>query len=290
MEKSETVSSAGDRNLGPILIGVNWAVFGPSTIIVCLRLITRIWITHNIGWDDVTILLAQVTRLRRTRITRWLTKMQVVNAVGMGFVMLEVSYGLGRHIRYLPSDHIIGFLKYNFLDWVQVFLTLALSKISICLFLLRISKFEKYRYALFTIIAFLIITHTPLTLLFLLQCQPLNKNWDTNVPGQCFSKRVVEKIIIVQGIFSILTDFIGVAFPVILLWNARLGIRTKIALNVLMGLGIVTGTVCIVRTSYSWEVLSNDVTWVGSGNALTRMYAPLHFSLTKEKMDSSIHA
>ena len=38
-----------------------------------------------------------------------------------------------------------------------------------------------------------------------------------------------------------------------------------------MGLGVITGTVCIVRTSYSWEILSEDYTWVGVGNALTRI-------------------
>ena len=196
----------------------------------------------------------------------------MVNAVGMGFVMLEVYYGLGRHRAYLPADHYEGFLKYNFLDWNQVFITLALSKIAICLFLLRISKFEKWRKFLFGLIAMIIITHTPLTILFLLQCTPLNKNWDIAVPGRCFNKHAVEDIIIIQGVISIATDFIGAAFPILLLWNAKLHMRTKIALNLLMGLGVVTGTVCIVRTSYSWEVLSDDETWVGIGNALTRMY------------------
>ena len=38
-----------------------------------------------------------------------------------------------------------------------------------------------------------------------------------------------------------------------------------------MGLGVITGIVCIVRTSYSWEILSDDYTWVGVGNALTRI-------------------
>ena len=193
----------------------------------------------------------------------------------MGFVILEVSFGLGRHVQYLTPEHHQGFLKYNYLDWIQVFITLALSKISICLFLLRISKFERFRYFLFGLIAFLIISHAPLTLLYLLQCIPFNKNWRTDVSGYCFSKRAVEKIIIVQGVFSIVTDFIGAAFPVILLWNAKLSLRTKVALNLLMGLSIITGVVCIVRTSYSWEILSDDVTWVGVGNALTRMSVPL---------------
>ena len=42
----------------------------------------------------------------------------------------------------------------------------------------------------------------PLTLLYLFQCIPLRKNWQTaqgEVPGHCMSKKAVEKIIIVQG-------------------------------------------------------------------------------------------
>jgi len=211
-----------------------------------------------------------------------LMKIQIVNAVGMGFVMVEVWYGLGRHAHYSPPDHYIGFLKYSYLDWIQVFIILAVSKISICLFLLRISKFERWRYFLFGMIAFLLISHTPLTIAFLLQCIPLNKVWDTQVPGHCISKKAVEAIIIIQGVFSILTDFICAGFPIILLWNAKLNVRTKVALNLLMGLGVITGTICIVRTSYSWEVLSDDVTWVGVGNALTRMYGYLPLCFHKE--------
>ena len=60
MDQAEIIPSTGDRNLGPLLIAVNWAVFGPATILVCLRLITRIWITHNFGWDDAVIGLTQV--------------------------------------------------------------------------------------------------------------------------------------------------------------------------------------------------------------------------------------
>ena len=63
-DKSETIPSSGDTNFGPVLIGVNWAVFSPSTILVFLRVITRIWITHNFGWDDAVIVLAQVRDIK----------------------------------------------------------------------------------------------------------------------------------------------------------------------------------------------------------------------------------
>lgn len=66
-----------------------------------------------------------------------------------------------------------------------------------------------------------------------------------------FSKLSVEVIINIQGVISVITDFIGAAFPILLLLNAKLHLRTKIALDLLMGLGVVTGTVWIVRTSYN---------------------------------------
>ena len=60
MEGGEVVPPDGDRNYGAILTGVNWAVFGPSWIFVILRSISRIWISHNFGWDDAVMVFAQV--------------------------------------------------------------------------------------------------------------------------------------------------------------------------------------------------------------------------------------
>ena len=51
----------GDKNYAGVLIGVNWAVFAPATFVVALRVYTRWRISHNIGWDDAMIVLAQVS-------------------------------------------------------------------------------------------------------------------------------------------------------------------------------------------------------------------------------------
>ncbi len=50
----------GDKNYGGALIGINWAVFAPANIFVALRIYTRLKISHNLGWDDGMIVLAQV--------------------------------------------------------------------------------------------------------------------------------------------------------------------------------------------------------------------------------------
>lgn len=51
-----------DQNLGPVFTAVDVVVFALSTTFVLLRLGTRFFITRNPGWDDATILLAQVSR------------------------------------------------------------------------------------------------------------------------------------------------------------------------------------------------------------------------------------
>lgn len=113
--------------------------------------------------------------------------------------MAEVFYGLGRHLHYLSPYQYAHYLKFDYLDWIQVFVTLAVSKISICQFLLRLSKFDRLRRFLQVLVAIIILTHVPLTLLMIFQCNPVQKYWDQTLPGSCFSKKTVERIIISQG-------------------------------------------------------------------------------------------
>ena len=54
-------TTASHGNLGPVFLGVDWALFSLSTIMVLLRLYTRLWITRNFGWDDATIALTQAS-------------------------------------------------------------------------------------------------------------------------------------------------------------------------------------------------------------------------------------
>ncbi|KAL8760418.1 MAG: hypothetical protein Q9199_000042 [Rusavskia elegans] len=257
MDRVGEAPKGGDENLGPTIIIINVIVFVASTLIVIVRIFTRLCLTKNFGWDDAVMVLTQV-----------------INACGMGFVGAEVSNGLGRKRYYLASGSYKKFLKYDYLDWVQVFLTLLLSKISICLFLLRLSSFRRIRLALHGMNIFLITSHIPLTFLIIFQCNPISKYWRNPLegPGNCFDKDTVATIIIIQGVFSIVSDFVLAGFPIVLLWNVQLSKRTKVGLCMLMGLGVITAGICIGRTALSGQVKSMDVSWAGIPNALARVF------------------
>lgn len=236
---------------------MNCVLFTASTLVVILRSITRLGITRNFGIDDAVMILTQMT-----------------NCCGMGFVAAEVSNGLGRHKSYLAPGSFKKYLKYDYLDWIQVFVTLLLMKVAICLFLLRLSNFRKLRLWLYGLIVLLVTSHVPLIFLMIFQCSPISKYWTNPLegPGACFSKNTVELIIIIQGVFSIVSDFICAAFPIVLLWDVQISKRTKIALCFLMGLGVITAFASIVRTALSGLIKSSDVTWKGLPNALARMF------------------
>ncbi|KAL8753981.1 MAG: hypothetical protein Q9199_004650 [Rusavskia elegans] len=143
----------GDKNRGSIILALDGLIFGISWTMVLMRLGVRTGITRNLGWDDATIFLAALT-----------------NSVGLGFYVCLILYGLGRHKYYLSDYDYKMLLKWDYLDWIQMFFTLVISKISI--------------------------------------------------------------------FFSILTDFIGAGFPILLLWNVKIKIGSKVAIWLLMGFGV----------------------------------------------------
>ncbi|KAL8677442.1 MAG: hypothetical protein Q9186_006128 [Xanthomendoza sp. 1 TL-2023] len=243
------------KNLGPVFSAVDIVAFTLSTALVILRLGTRVFITRNPGWDDATILLAQA-----------------ITGVGKGLVVTEVSYGLGQHRSQLSKGKYQHYLKFDFLDWAQFFTALLVTKISICLFLLRLSQFNRLRAILYGLIGFLVITHIPLFFIYVFQCSPIRKAWDRESVGKCLSLDIVKNVIIAQGVFSILTDFLCATFPAVLLWNVRIRTKTKIGVCLLMGAGVVTGCISIARTSFAWQIKSENISWVGIPGALTRVF------------------
>ena len=144
---------------------------------------------------------------------------KVITGVGKGFVVTEVSHGLGQHKSRLSEADYSQFLKFDYLDWAQFFVALAVTKISIRLFLLRLSQFNKLKVILYGLIGFLVTTHVPLLLLYILQCDPVGKVWDHGLSGKCLSLNVVENIVIAQGGESLPYSFIDVAFCFVLCYT-----------------------------------------------------------------------
>lgn len=192
--------SQGNIDKGPAIVTVTCVIVGVTAIIVALRLAVHVWITKSMWWDDWTILFA-IVRLYPISSPRTVSnsKIKIGNIIGAGLDIVEVHYGFGRSQDYLSKWQLIEFRKYTYGEWIQTFATLMWTKVSIGLFLLRIPVTKLLVRPLQAAIVFLLISNIILTILWIVQCRPINAAWDRDVEGKCFSRGQLERIIISQA-------------------------------------------------------------------------------------------
>ena len=119
-------------------------------------------------------------------------------------------------------------------------------------------------------VAFLLFSNTILTVIWIMQCQPIHAAWDNR--GTCMTREAKEGIVLAQAIISVISDFSFAAFPILFLWRVQIDVKTKIGLWVLMCLGFITGACCLVRTVLNSQSVPLDGTYDGIINWLWRLF------------------
>ena len=195
---------------------------------------------------------------------------QLGTTIGCSLCFVEVHYGFGKHIQFLNEYELRQFRKYTFGEWIQTFATLMWTKVSICLFLIRIPNNQKIRTAMYWCVGFLVISNTVLTVMWIMSCQPVRTAWYGE--GICMSKHEKEAIIMTQAVISIVSDFSLAAFPIFYFWRLQVDLKTKVGLCLLMCLGVITGVCCIVRTVLNGEAMPVDETYDGIVNWIWRLF------------------
>ena len=221
MENLQPPKNGNENRQGQIL-AIAIVTAAVAAIAVALRMITRIWVVRKVGWDDYTILFAALGQI-----------------IDCALVIVEVHYGFGKHRFYLSQHQYLEFEKFAYGEWIQTFQTLMFTKLSICFFLLRIPVERHLLRPIQGLIIVLIVSNIVLTLLWIFQCTPaLAKAWNKQVPGECFTNGQLQRIIISQGIISIISDFGLALFPIVILWTINIELRVKAGLCALMSLGL----------------------------------------------------
>jgi hypothetical protein len=119
--------------------------------------------------------------------------------MGSGFVTTGVINGLGRHAYFLTPTQQKNVEALGWTDFVQIFITCMLIKVSICLFLLRIVNTRTVTRAMYALIAAMVSFSMISVFLLLGICRPLGAWWSVSVQGTCLSKHQFMNIIIAHG-------------------------------------------------------------------------------------------
>lgn len=117
----------------------------------------------------------------------------------MGLILnfYGVRLGWGRHTYYLlhtpqSRQRLIEALKLSYMNQINAVCGFLIIKVSIGLLLLRVFGMKKScRWAIYSTLAFVLLT-TVITVAFILaQCRPVAKYWDSGRSGHCWSSEVV---------------------------------------------------------------------------------------------------
>lgn len=190
---------------------------------------------------------------------------KVLAIVSTGFNVPEVLSGYGQHLYYLSEEAIIQSLKWNYLATPLLVFSLSFSKISICLFLVRLLDRTNIRFRIsfpYFLIA-LSLANAILSAGYALgQCQPVRKLWNHAIPGHCQDPKIYVNIGYTNGAINVFGDFSLAAFPITFIKDLHFPLRKKVILYCLMSCGVICGAIAIARTVLTGDLATkSDITW-----------------------------
>ena len=184
--------------------------------------------------------------------------------------------GLGRHTFYLTPSQRFTSSRFSGVGQVFCIMSLTMTKISVAILFGRVTNGTNISRKWLTSVylwvnagAAFIVNILTIAIQFA-QCKPVNKNFNSKLPGHCWDFQIFFKFILAQGsmcllvllgntpcsanrsqVTSAITDFALSAYPFIILRKLNMPTRTKITVIGLMTLGFIAGVLAIVRTVYS---------------------------------------
>ncbi|CRK44948.1 hypothetical protein BN1723_016427 [Verticillium longisporum] len=128
------------------------------------------------------------------------------------------------------------------------FIGMAVSKISLGLFLLRLTVVHWHRVAIWTVMGVLLADSIATVISFWFQCSPPRAIFDLELRPTAKCDWDITPVAVTLGVCCVISDFFFAAFPTLIVWDLKMKRKEKILIAVSMGLGVIAGAAGIVRT------------------------------------------
>ncbi|TKA65393.1 hypothetical protein B0A55_09375, partial [Friedmanniomyces simplex] len=177
------------------------------------------------------------------RNTTWLTLAQVNALIANAFLTVSVIYGTGNHQPDLTAHQAVYSALWSWIGQICAIFSLVWARFAVIAFLraLQGPTYQKWRYALYAVGTAQALINTIEVILILNQCSPIQKLWNSSLPGTCGLIGVASKVGFLQGSIGAFADLFLALYPpaVIIGPLQQMKTRIKIALCLIMGGGVV---------------------------------------------------
>ncbi|KAI1456264.1 hypothetical protein F4805DRAFT_476029 [Annulohypoxylon moriforme] len=230
-----------DESRGPNILGAGISTTSVALIAVCLRVYVRTFMIRSFGADDYVIILAILLSL-----------------AGIGIVIAEVQYGMGRHSVYLDPEMIRVGLKLNFISQPIFQWAIPITKISIGLSLIRTGPAVIWKRIIQGVIIFLLAFTFARFVLLMLQCFNMAAIWDPRIDSTCLSPQTMRGVRYTNSIVNVITDILVLMLAALLLWKAQTTTRAKVSLVCALAVGAIACVAAIMKPISLMKVEKTD--------------------------------
>ncbi|KAB8288831.1 hypothetical protein EYC80_010733 [Monilinia laxa] len=237
----ERVSRQAESTHAGSKIGLNTHNFQTVTVDIVLLILTTFFVGLRLysrklqglryGAEDWSILGA-------------LVKVVFYCYIGVSFAAIFEG-GIGYHANQLSAEQTkLSLILILIIQFVYA-VGQGLVKSSICLLLIRIFSTRRFRIAASIIMGLCIAWSLMTILIAFLICRPLDYNWNLKPPGNhCGDQNLAYGSV---GVVDIFTDTCILILPIPMIWNLQMPKLNKVLLACILGFGIFSISVTIVR-------------------------------------------
>ncbi|KAI1341767.1 hypothetical protein F5Y15DRAFT_375219 [Xylariaceae sp. FL0016] len=229
---------------GPELFTVCLVLLITSVTATLLRVYTRLGVVRAWGADDWTMSFACISFI-----------------LFVTCAITGIHYGTGRHAADLTTPNIQEAMKYWWLCYIWYCVTMILSKISIGVFLLRLTVSRIHHYIIYLVMMLTVITGIVFFFVTLLQCHPITYFWDKDQDGWCIDTNIIAALTYLYSAFSVICDFTFAILPMFLIHTLQIDRKTKLALIPILSLACVASIAVAVRFAYIHDFTKPDFLW-----------------------------
>lgn len=192
-----------------------------SAGVVLLRMATKYLTKASFGLDDMCMFITLIIGVPS----------MVLNSHGM------ISNGLGKDIWTLTPKQITDFVHAFYAMEILYFLQVAMLKLTLLFFYLRIFPAPNFKRIIWGTAAFDCLFGAVFVFFAIFQCQPINfywKHWDGEHEGKCLN---VNALGWTNAAISIALDFWMLALPISQLVNLKLHWKKKVGVAMMFVVG-----------------------------------------------------
>ncbi|KAF2645431.1 hypothetical protein P280DRAFT_389644 [Massarina eburnea CBS 473.64] len=230
-------------NRGPELAAVCSTFVAMAFVSMALRVYVRLRMVRNFGWDDTFMLLAMLTYI-----------MFATCAIG------GVHWGTGRHMSELDNEHKMKAMRYWWFCYIGYCCTMITAKISIGIFLLRVTVRALHRWIIYTAMALSVFAGLAFFFVTLFQCSPISFFWDrfTGLQGGCVDVNVIIGLTFLYSGVAAISDATFGILPIFLVWNLNMSRNSKLMLIPILSMACIASLAVFVRMAFVMDFRSAD--------------------------------